>query len=307
MKTAPSLRLMLLGVAVLSFSFIQPAPVQPQNSDQLRTPEKGTPEYNAILDAVREEYKGGADQPSQFKVNYLKVHNGWAWIDVTPLNAGGQPVADPAPLLFFNEMGKWTAKDLNDVQMEEDGHTGPHNPNQKYLAAVQKKYPGVPADIFPHHGSQADDPIQSIRAHYATINKNASKYKAVKKELTGFSAEGGSLVAYFDGPKLMKMVANHFGEGGKAVEEFYYWDDRLIFVFRTDSFYDKHMSGKVARKEENRFYFDNDRLIRWVGENAKQIESSNSEYAGKEKDYLQLSKEFADGARASKATIESTQ
>jgi hypothetical protein len=306
MKSIPSLRLMLLGIAVLSFSFVQPAPVQSQNSDQLRTPEKGTPEYSAILDAVREEYKGGADQPSQFQVNYLKVHNGWAWIDVTPLNASGKPVGDPAPLLFANEKGKWTTKDLNDVQVDGEGHAGPHDPNAKYLAAVQKKYPGIPADIFPH-GSQTGDPIQSIKEHYATINKSVPKYKTVKKMLTGFSAEGGSLVAYFDGSKLMKMVANHMGEGGKAVEEYYFWDDRLIFVFRTDSFYDKQMSGKVARKEENRFYFDNDRLIRWVGENSKQIESSNSEYAGKEKDYLQSAKEFADGARSDKSTIESTQ
>jgi hypothetical protein len=238
-------------------------------------------------------------------VNYLKVHNGWAWINVTPLNESGQPVADPAPLLFSHDNGKWTAKDLNDVATEGAGHSGPHDPNAKYLAAVQKKYPGVPADIFPH-SSQTADPIQTIREHYATINKSAAGYKSVKKELSGFSAEGGTLVAYFDGPKLMKLVATHLGESGKAVEEYYFWDDQLIFIFRKDSIYDKPMSGKVARTAENRFYFGNNRLIRWIDENSKQIASDSGEYLEKEKDYLKLSGALADGARAKKPTIEDT-
>ena len=306
MKNIRSLPLILLGGAALIFSLTQPAFGQSPTTDQLRTPAEGSPEHKAILDAVREEYKEGADRPAKFQVNYLRVHNGWAWVDVTPLNESGQPVADPAPLLFFNENGKWAARDLNAVPVEGDGHAGPHDPSPKYLEAVQKKYPGGPADIFPAH-AQTDDPIKTIREQYAKINKDASGYKSVKKELSGFSAEGGELVAYFDGPKVMKIVANHFGEGGKAVEEYYYWDDRLIFVFRKDSIYDKPMSGKVARTAENRFYFSNDRLVRWIDENSKQVEPGGSEYLGKEKDYLQSSKEFADGARSEKPKIESAQ
>ena len=83
-----------------------------QGDDQLRTPEQGSAERKAILDAVHEAYKEGADQPAQFLVNYLKVHHGWAWINVTPLDAKGKQVADPAPLLFHNEDGKWVSKDL---------------------------------------------------------------------------------------------------------------------------------------------------------------------------------------------------
>lgn len=161
------------------------------------------------------------------------------------------------------------------------------------------------ADIFTAR-AQSSDPIKSIREQYAKINKRAARYKRVKKGLSGYSAEGGELVAYFDGPKLMKIVANHFGESGRAVEEYYYWDDRLIFVFRKDSIYDKPMSGKVARTAENRFYFSADRLVRWIDENARQVEPGKGEYLEKEKDYLQSSKEFADGARSAKPTVEST-
>ena len=297
--------LMLLCSAGLILGFSQPAYGLAQTGDQLRTPAEGSAERKAILEAVREEYKEGADQPAQFKVNYLKVHAGWAWIDVTPLDEAGKPVADQAPLLFFNDNGKWTARDLNDVPTEGDEHTGPHNPGPKYIKALQKKYLGVPADIIPA-SSHAEDPVQTIRARYASINKSAAKYKKVKKELSGFSAEGGELVAYFDGSKIMKIVANHYGEGGKAQEEYYYWDDQLIFIYRKDSNYDRPGSGKVVRTMENRFYFNNDRLIRWIAEDAKQMEAGSSEYLEKEKEYLQSSKDFAAGARAKEPRIEST-
>jgi hypothetical protein len=304
MKKILSLPLVLLGSALLIFSFTQPASVLAQANGQLQTPAEGSAERKAILDAVAEEYKGGDDHPASFKVNYLKLHNGWAWIDVTPLDASGQPVADPAPLLFYNDKGKWVGKDLEAVMTEGEEHDGPHDPSPKYIKALQKKYPGVPTDIIPR-SSQMDDPIQSIKEHYATINKGAAKYKTVKKDLSGFSAGGGTLVAYMDGPKIMKIVADHFGESGRAVEEYYYWDDHLIFVFRKDSVYDKPGSTKVVRTAENRFYFDNDALVRWIDENAKQVASGSSEYLEKGKTYLQLSREFTDGARSTKPTIES--
>jgi hypothetical protein len=120
-----------------------------QTDDDLHTPVAGSAERKAILDAVREEYKEGDDHPAQFKVNYLKVHKGWAWIDVTPLNSSGKPVADPAPLLFQIDNGKWVSRDLNDVGMQGDEHEGPHDPSPKYIKALQKKYPGMPLDIIP--------------------------------------------------------------------------------------------------------------------------------------------------------------
>jgi hypothetical protein len=217
MKDIRYVQLILLGSAMLIFSFTQPVSGQSLMADQLRTPAEGSPERKAILDAVRQEYKARIPSSSQ------------------------------------------------------------------------------------------GDPIQTIREQYATINKSAARYKSVKKDLSGFSAEGGTLVAYFDGPKLMKIVASHYGESGKAVEEYYYWDDQLIFVYRKDSNYDKPGSQKVVRTAENRFYFSNDRLVRWLDKNAKQIEPGDSEYLEKEKDYLRLSKEFTDGARSKKSIIESVQ
>jgi hypothetical protein len=158
---------------------------------------------------------------------------------------------------------------------------------------------------FANRSPQGDDAISSIRQHYAQINRSAGLYKKVKKELSGFSAEGGELVAYFHGPSVMKMIATYFGESGKASEEFYFWNGKLIFVLQTDLRYDKPLSGKVVKKTENRFYFSEDKLIRWVDENGKEVASEKAEYAEKQKEYLESSKQLSDGARGKSSTIES--
>jgi hypothetical protein len=118
-------------------------------TDDLHTPAPGSDEHKAILAAVMKEYEGGEDHPAEFKVNYLKVHKSWAWINVTPLDAVGKQIGDEAPLLFQLDNGNWASRDLNDVVMEGDGHEGPHDPSPKYIKALQQKYPGLPMAIIP--------------------------------------------------------------------------------------------------------------------------------------------------------------
>jgi hypothetical protein len=105
----------------------------------------------------------------------------------------------------------------------------------------------------------------------------------------------------------MKIAATFYGEIGKASEEYYFWDNKLIFVLRTDSRYNKPLSGKVVRTTGDRFYFSNDKLIRWIDENGKQVASDTSEYQDKQKEYLDTSKQFTEGARSKNSTIESNQ
>ena len=152
--------------------------------------------------------------------------------------------------------------------------------------------------------AQTADPIEAIREHYAQINRSATSYKKVKKNLSGFSTEGGELVAYFHGPSVMKMVATFFGEMGKATEEYFYWNGKLIFVLRTDRTYDKPLSGKVIKTAESRFYFNNDAMIRWLDEASKQVASDTKEFQDKQNQYLKTSKQFSAGAGSAKPMIE---
>jgi hypothetical protein len=151
--------------------------------------------------------------------------------------------------------------------------------------------------------AQTEDSIQSIRQQYAVINKHAARYKKVKKQLSGFSTEGGELVAYFDGSAVMKITATYYGESGRDNEEYYYQDGKLIFVYRKDSTYDRPLSGRVVRTKENRFYFQNDRLIKWINENGKEV-SPDDEYQQQQDEYLGTSSKFLIAVRSKSPTIE---
>ena len=148
------------------------------------------------------------------------------------------------------------------------------------------------------------DVIAAIRKRYATINQNLSKYKQVKKELAGFSTEGGELTAYFEGDAIRKIAAKYYGETGRAFEEYYYWDGELQFVYRKSDTYSEPMSGKVVKTQETRFYFKEDQLIRSLDEKGKRVKRDNSEFAEHQTEYTSNSAIFTAGARSEKTTIE---
>jgi hypothetical protein len=151
--------------------------------------------------------------------------------------------------------------------------------------------------------AQTTDPTQSVRQQYAAINRHVARYRKVRKELSGFSAEGGKLIAYFDGPAIVKIANTYYGESGKADEEYYYQDGKLIFVHRKDSTYSRPLSGKVIRTSENRFYFHNDELIKWIDENGKEV-SPGAEFKKEQDESLAASNNFLIGARSKNPTIE---
>jgi hypothetical protein len=132
----------------------------------------------------------------------------------------------------------------------------------------------IAGPLFSAASAQVEESIASIRQHYAQINRSAATF---------------------------------YGESGKAAEEYYYWDGKVIFVLRTDYRYNKPLSGRVVRTTVDRFYFSDDKLIRWIDENGKQVAADTSEYQDKQKEYLDSSKQFTEGARSKKSTIESNQ
>lgn len=106
--------------------------------------------------------------------------------------------------------------------------------------------------------------ILRIRAHYAQIEREASGYRCRTLDLQGFSAEGGGLEACYAGNELRRLSATYLGESGRGKEQFYFWGDSLEFLFRQSQHYSQPFSGKVVATEEDRFYWSDGRLVRWV-------------------------------------------
>jgi len=107
------------------------------------TPPKASAERQAILDALR------GDQQIVFKVHYLKVHRGWAWVDTTPLDKQGKAVAEGGPNLLHLEDGKWKVLDLSKVPEDPNDPLGPEDASPGFVKNLLKTFPDVPRDIFP--------------------------------------------------------------------------------------------------------------------------------------------------------------
>lgn len=138
--------------------------------------------------------------------------------------------------------------------------------------------------------------VKAIRAESAAIEQELKSYREVKRDLPDESAEGGELTAWFKGPALRKLSARFFGETGQALEEYYFARDVLIFVLRVESHYTRPMSGVTKSKTEQRFYFADGKLIRWLNQDNKDV--TNDAAAGeRERELVASAKKYAALAR----------
>jgi hypothetical protein len=135
-----------------------------------------------------------------------------------------------------------------------------------------------------------EEKIKAIRTKYAQIEKALKDCRQVKRDLPGESAEGGELTAWFRDRSVTKLSAMFYGESGKALEQYYFWDSELIFVFRVDWHYTQPTSGVVKNKTEDRFYFADGKLIRWLDPAKKEVTTGVSE---RERDLLARAKKYS--------------
>lgn len=142
--------------------------------------------------------------------------------------------------------------------------------------------------------ADVESDVKIIRKIFQDTNNDAKSFKKIEKDLEGFSAEGGSLTGYLKDGKVQKMIVTYFGEMGKKVIEMYANQENLVFVFCVESSYDKAF-GKVVSTEENRLYFKDSTLIRWIGADKKEKDLKAAESITAGKDYLNDFENFLTG------------
>ncbi len=108
------------------------------------TPPKGSVDRVAIMDALRAEVKHYHKIDIIFKVQYLKVKNGWAWIAALPMSRDGQSNYEDVTALLHNKKGAWIVEELVCTEAETPGCID--DPN--FFKDLKKKYPQVPSEIF---------------------------------------------------------------------------------------------------------------------------------------------------------------
>jgi len=143
-------------------------------------------------------------------------------------------------------------------------------------------------------GFSDTDLIEQIRNEYNLINKSFDSYTKVEnndinvyKDLNpdNYSFEGEeiyriamiNLIRYYDNGEIKKAVVNFNGDRQDLISEYYYKNDSLFFVFKTQLDYKNPKWSKDFNKTdkkvlENRFYFNGEKLIKWIDFNKETVD-----------------------------------
>jgi hypothetical protein len=121
--------------------------------------------------------------------------------------------------------------------------------------------------------------LKPIRENFKKINE-IKEWTAIDNRKLNEFTEGGAATYYFLKDSLLKIVASHFGETGKTIEEYYTQGGKLSFVFEKTYHYNRPITyDSIAMKENNdtevfdinkseivedQSYFENGVLIRQI-------------------------------------------
>jgi hypothetical protein len=124
-------------------------------ADKVHTPAEGSTERTAILDGLRRHWQttrnpdGGKPYLGKitFKVNYLKVHNGWAWVYAEPRSSlAKEGFPENSGFLLQLKADRWEVMKLPTM---DDNGDGAFNPSPADVARLKKMYPSLAADVIP--------------------------------------------------------------------------------------------------------------------------------------------------------------
>lgn len=108
---------------------------------------KEHPEANEVLKALRECIKTLPPESVGFVIRYLKVKNGWAWIETDPRGLDVFANYEPIGALLHKEKGKWEVKDIRPCC--GDCEADPYCAKGIYHKKLMQMFPSAPKEIFP--------------------------------------------------------------------------------------------------------------------------------------------------------------
>jgi hypothetical protein len=143
----------------------------------------------------------------------------------------------------------------------------------------------------------AEERVKAIDAYVADVEAKlpglTRKEKILKPEdlkgVTESSLE--KLHGYYDGQSLKRLKTYPIG-GSRKTEEFYFYNDKLVFAFLEPEGEGKKGDDRSAKGD--RLYFDASGLVAWHGEDGKPKDPAGSEFKTKGNKMVAESSAFRD-------------
>ncbi len=152
-------------------------------------------------------------------------------------------------------------------------------------------------------GQTKADKLLTIRKTFQKINNDTSlRTRTIDdaEEFLGHATDGGGqLVGYFHKDSICKIFATVGLSYGSITDEYYFNNERLIFVYETEKDFPEADSlggldyNKLDLVFEGRYYFDNDKLIDKITKGKRRFadpKDNAANFITDAKDYLRLIK-----------------
>ncbi len=142
-------------VLIPATAAVSPPKQSDSDANNLHTPAEGTVEHTAILDGLRRHWQASKNPDDgktyqgkiTFRVNYLKVHHGWAWIYAEPRSSvTKERFPENSGFLLQLKSSRWEVMKL--PRMDDNGD-GAFNPSPGDFERIKKMYPAIAPDIIP--------------------------------------------------------------------------------------------------------------------------------------------------------------
>jgi hypothetical protein len=115
----------------------------PSLADGAVTPSPGSAERKAIMNTLRTFLKENLDVDAVFVVKWLKVRDGWAWVETDPQSPDGKSFYEPFLALLEKSEGVWAIAEI--PSLEEDSPPV----DDAWFEGLLEDFPGLPRDVFP--------------------------------------------------------------------------------------------------------------------------------------------------------------
>jgi hypothetical protein len=110
------------------------------------TPQPGSAERKAILDALRMWVKQQHHLDVVFVVRHLKVKDGYAWVHTLPQSKDGSSRYEDISALLKKDQGRWEVAEIPCAEIDNPDCIG----DPGYFDGLKQRFPEMPGDILPH-------------------------------------------------------------------------------------------------------------------------------------------------------------
>jgi Ni/Co efflux regulator RcnB len=147
--------------------------------------------------------------------------------------------------------------------------------------------------------------ILQIRKEFQAIQRLQPQLKKVTVKLEDLSTEGGDAQSFRDSKGEVRVIQTRlYFESGKVLADFYYRNGALIFAhYRNHSYNVPHFvtpelakanggepfDPRKTKISEDRYYFAQGQMIRWLGKNGMSIGLQSPAFADAEKEVAKFS------------------